>query len=487
MLFGLLMLNNNLENIKENWDCLIVGGGITGAAVFRDLCLHDTDTLLIDKGDFSSQTSQSSSKMLHGGIRYLEKMDFSLVSEALWEKNLWMKLTPHLVKEMPFVYPIYKDSKRPLWILKIGLFLYDFLSGFQNTPHKILNKAELLRCFPDLKREKLQGAGLYYDSVMEDSKMVLEVLYDAIEKKHTNKALNYVEMTEVSLRDNKSYTCLLTDTLTGQKRNISCQYLIFATGPFTDKILKNISFLQWKNKLLPTKGSHFYLRKNVLKLGCALVLAAYKQNEKERIIFLIPHKEKILVGTTEVLPEKSFFNPKMSSEERDYLLTQIHAYFPKVNISQKDIISDFSGIRPLVCASTLKPSTNTTRRHKVYQPRSNIFVIIGGKYTTFRIMARDLVRTLFKHKKKTYHAHLSCSSLKRKSIVHPFQHNSITKQNIEDIISKEFPRTLDDLIVRRIGLRSYEESCYNLREIIINTLAVKKLYITDAMKKKWLI
>ena len=485
MPFGFLMLNNSLEHIKENWDCLIVGGGITGIAIFRDLCLHKTDALLIDKGDFSSQTSQSSSKMLHGGIRYLEKMDFSLVCEALREKNLWMQLTPHLVKEMPFVLPVYKGSKRPLWILKIGMFLYDLLSGFQNTPHKILDKKEVYRHFPDLKREGLQGAGLYYDSVMEDAKMALEVLYDALEKKNDNKALNYVEITKTSQRDNGSYTCLLTDTLTGKKREVSCQYLIFATGPFTDKILKKIPFIQWKDKLLPTKGSHFYLRKDVLKLKHALVLAADEHKKRKRIIFLIPHKEKILVGTTEVDPGEDFFNPKMSPEERDYLLAWIHAYFPKANVSQEDIISTFSGIRPLVSAGTLKTSTDTTRRHKIYQPRSNLFVIIGGKYTTFRIMAQDLVRILFKHKRRAYYAHLSCSPLKKRSIIHSFEHNSIKRQHIEDIINNEFPRTLDDLIVRRIGLRSCKEYHSNLREILVDTLAIEKLYVTDAMKKKW--
>ena len=145
-----------MTNNIQKYNTLIIGGGIVGAGIFRDLALHGDHCLLIDKNDFTSQTSQSSSKMLHGGIRYLENYDFLLVKEALHEKNLWLKLLPHLAKERPFVLPIYNDSKHPLWMLKIGLFLYDFLSGFQNSPHEILNKEKTIKNRPLLNSKNLK-------------------------------------------------------------------------------------------------------------------------------------------------------------------------------------------------------------------------------------------------------------------------------------------------------------------------------------------
>ena len=485
MLFGWLMSVNNLNYIKNDWNCLIVGGGITGSAIFRDLCLHEIDTLIIDRGDFSSQTSQASSKMLHGGIRYLETMDFGLVYEALHEKNLWMKQSPHLVKERSFILPIYKNSGKSLPMIKLGLFLYDFLSEFTNTPHKILTKEEVLKLFPYLKKEGLEGAGLYYDCVMDDSKMALEVLYDSLDRKKDNKALNYVAISDISLQRDGSYKCLLTDTITKQTKQMTCKYLIFATGPFTDKILKDIPFIKWENKLRPTKGSHLYLRKDVLKIKHAVVLIT-RDKQNERIIFLIPQKEKTLVGTTEVHPQEDFFNPVISSEEEQYLLNQIRFYFPESNVSSSDIISHFSGIRPLVRTRGQRTSTKTTRKHKIYQPRSTMFIIVGGKYTTFRVMAQDLVRSLFQHKGQAYRAHLSCLPLKKKSMVSSFENTHLSKEIIEDIIKNEFPRTLNDLILRRIGIRSYKESSSHIRDIIVTTPSINALYISNEMREKWM-
>ena len=142
----------------KHYKSVVIGGGIVGAGIFRDLAVHGVETLLIEKKDFSSQTSERSSKMLHGGIRYLENMDFALVFEALHEKNLWLKLTPHLAQEVPFYLPVFKDSKRPLWMIRIGMFLYDFLSSFQNTPFKIKSAKEVSAEIPELKTTGLSGA-----------------------------------------------------------------------------------------------------------------------------------------------------------------------------------------------------------------------------------------------------------------------------------------------------------------------------------------
>lgn len=182
--------------LKDSYKTVIVGGGIVGAGIFRDLAMHGVETLLVEAGDFSSQTSERSSKMLHGGIRYLENMDFPLVFEALHEKNLWLKLTPHLTREVPFYMPVYKDSKRPLWMIRIGLFLYDFLSSFKNSPFSTRTKEECLNDIKNLNPEGLSGAGVYYDGIMDDSKITLEVIYDALEETNTY-AVNHTKVINV--------------------------------------------------------------------------------------------------------------------------------------------------------------------------------------------------------------------------------------------------------------------------------------------------
>ena len=473
----------NVE-IKDHWETLVVGGGITGIGIFRDLCLHGNDALLIDKYDFSSQTSQSSSKMLHGGIRYLATMDFPLVYEALGEKNLWFKLAPHLVREKAFVLPIYSYSKRPLWMIRIGFFLYDLLSKFQNTPHKILSSKEVVRHFPGIETQGLKGGGLYHDAVMNDAKMALEVLYDALERKKTNLALNYVGLTRVHPKGD-TYECLLTDTLTGREWTVTCHDLVVATGPFTDRFLGGISFIRWKDKLLASKGGHIYLRRDALAIDHAMVLTAKAQGKGERIIFLIPCQEKILVGTTETEATGDFFNSTINPDERDYLLEQVNLHFPKAKLSCADILSDFSGIRPLVRQEGQTSSSHTSRRHKIYRPRSNLFVLMGGKYTTFRIMAQDLMRSLFSKKRQCYHAHLSLSPLLKKSVFSFFENSSITPSDIEKIIETEFPRTLDDLMIRRIGIRSYRDSSIDFKGAVARTPLVKSLYTNEEMEKRW--
>jgi glycerol-3-phosphate dehydrogenase len=160
---------------KADFKTVIVGGGIVGAGIFRDLVLNGVEALLLDAGDFSSQTSERSSKMLHGGIRYLENLDFPLIFEALHEKNLWLKLTPHLTREVPFYLPVYKDAKRPLWMIRIGLYLYDALSSFKNSPFSMKSKEETLKDIIGLNPEGLTGAGVYYDGIM-DAKITLEVM-----------------------------------------------------------------------------------------------------------------------------------------------------------------------------------------------------------------------------------------------------------------------------------------------------------------------
>ena len=474
----------DVGDIKNHWDTLIIGGGITGIGIFRDLCLHSQEALLVDRGDFSSQTSSASSKMLHGGIRYLEHGNFALVREALGEKTLWCRLAGHLVKERAFILPVYTHSPRPLWQVRAGLFLYGLLSGFRHRSHGVLNPQDVLARLPGLETQGLLGAGLYYDAVMDDARMALEILYDALERHRGNRALGHTALADVFLRDDHSYGCLLRDTLTGREKSITCRYLVVAAGPFTDRLLGSFPFIRWQPVLHPSKGSHFYLRQKALPLKEATVLTV----TRGRVLFVIPQGEKVLVGTTEVSPrEDDFTRPTMEKGERDSLLNQVRDYFPGASVSREDILSDFSGIRPLVRSRGVRheDTSSTSRRHHIYRPRSTLFVVVGGKYTTFRIMARDVVGALFRKKGLCYRPHLSLSPLLKKSVVSSPGRKAIGRGEIEKIIETEFPRNLDDLIIRRLGVGGPRELPQALGETLARTPMVQTLAADRGMRQKW--
>ena len=195
------MSDAKLSNVNSYYPVVIVGGGIVGAGIFRDLSLNNIPSLLIDKKDFSSQTSSKSSKILHGGIRYLEQFEFEVIRDCSIEKNLWSKLAPHLCFETRFHFPIYKKNKINPLKMRMGLLMYDFLSGWENTTHAYINKNNLLEKFPQIQEQGLMGAGVYSDVIMDDCKMNLEIIYDALKFKDCA-ALNYVELVQLEKSEN---------------------------------------------------------------------------------------------------------------------------------------------------------------------------------------------------------------------------------------------------------------------------------------------
>lgn len=437
---------------KSTFKTVIVGGGIVGAGIFRDLVMNGVETLLIDAGDFSSQTSERSSKMLHGGIRYLENMDFPLVFEALHEKNLWLKLTPHLAKEVPFYLPVYKDGKRPLWMIRAGLYLYDLLSSFKNSPYTTKNKSETLLDIPGLNPDGLKGAGVYYDGIMDDAKITLEVIYDALEEKHAY-AMNHTKVVNVRKINNKN-TLTLKNAHTGVEFNIVADQVVYALGPFTDTFLKQYDFYNWQDVLLPSKGSHIWISAKDLPLPHPIVMTP--QDEfGDRVIFVIPHGEKVLVGTTEVPNKDDLFHVNPTNEEIEYLLKNLNNYFPEINLNKTNIIGAFAGIRPLVRdANSGADRGKTSREHRVFQPSSDTYVIAGGKYTTFRVMGREVTQRICHKFGKSYNRDKTETPLRRPSVIEPFEWRLPTEEELIQICETEMPITFEDLVIRRLSVGS---------------------------------
>lgn len=448
------------------YDVAIIGGGVVGAGAFRELALRGKSALLLDKGDFSSQTSQSSSKMLHGGIRYLENFDFLLVREALREKNLWTRLAPRLTKEEMFYIPVYKSSKWPLFFVRIGLFIYDLLSGFQNPKRRTLNAKDALNALPGLKSEGLRGAGVYSDAIVEDSKLALECVYDAIGER--NHALNYHEVVAVK-KVQDHYVVHTEDKLTGKLGSYKAKDLVIAAGPFTDQLMKKLD-LPWGPKLILSKGSHLWIKEDALKIASPMVL----QTSDNRVIFVIPQRGAILIGTTEkaLAPDEEIFNIKASEEEVSYLLGAVNEYFPKANIDHSHIISTFAGVRPLV-AEKGKARGKVSRKHKIYSPQEGLYVVIGGKYTTFRVMAEDVVKKIFKANGEPFEKNLSARPLSRPSAVGMVMPAMLPQDIIQRIVATELPRTKEDVICRRLSALS--QDCPEKLAQLINSLLKSEL------------
>ena len=440
------------ELAKTHFNTLIVGGGIVGAGILRDLSLHGIDTLLVEKKDFSSQTSQSSSKMLHGGIRYLENFDFALVYEALHEKNLWIKLAPHLAKAQKFYLPIFKDSIRPLWMVRCGIFLYDFLSDFKNLARGFSDASQTKKSVAHIRESGLKGAGIYSDAIVDDGKLTIEVILDAVQNSNAI-AASYIDANAITKLENGLYKCILKDDLCGITKEITCENLVIATGPFTDKFMRNLDFVKWNDVLLPSKGSHIWVDRKDFDLKSPVLLTP----NDGRVIFVIPHDNRVLIGTTEEKVSGDYFDIKPDESEIVYLLENMKEYFPSANITKEKIISSFCGIRPLVKEDTGTNRSQTAREHKVFQPSKSMFVIVGGKYTTFRTMGQDITAQIVKSQNKSYNCDKTKSPLRVRCQYNFFHRPELSTERLEKIIRNEKPRTFEDIEERRILCDNYEQ------------------------------
>ncbi len=432
-------------------DVIIIGGGINGAGLFRDLALHGLDVLLLEKGDFSSQTSQGSSKMLHGGIRYLENFDFALVQEALEEKNLWLKLAPHICSEKKFYLPVYSWSKWPLPFVRMGIFLYDALSHFQNRPGGLVWREEMLKDFPTINPQGLRGAGTYYDGIVDDHKLALECIWDGeLEEKAV--ALNYKEVTRIEERVNHTRVHY-RDLLTKVETHADAKFIIYATGPFTDVLLPKWG-VPWTSALLPSKGIHLWIKPDALTLSGPMVL----QTKDNRVIFVIPQRNSVLVGTTETPVDAEMFNIKATDGDVNYLLSVLNDYFPSARIDHSHILNTFAAIRPLVKEDTGQDRGKTSRFHRIFRPTNNSYVLLGGKYTTFRRMGQDVLRELVPRLGVAYRDHLTLNPLRKTSTVGTFTDTEVSAEKIKTTILTERVRTYEDLITRRLSWLNPPES-----------------------------
>ncbi|HWU44467.1 MAG TPA: glycerol-3-phosphate dehydrogenase/oxidase [Bdellovibrio sp.] len=381
---------NRIQNIgkmkNQEFDLVIIGGGINGAGIARDASARGMSVALIEGHDFASGTSSKSSKLIHGGIRYLENFEFKLVFEALNERTKLFEMAPHLVHPLRFMIPLYEESRVGMFKMGLGMWLYDALALFQAPEmHERCDDNESLQRMPALRSEHLLGSYIYSDAYMDDDRLVLETLRSANE----NGAIcaNYVKAVGAQFGDEGTITAVLCeDQIKKEKFSIRARHVISSVGPWTDDLGSRL-FHDWKKILRPTKGIHLTLPKNRLPLSSAVVMAAEKGN---RIVFGIPRHEMIIIGTTDTDYKDDPENVSVTPEDVQYLLSITDQYFPGANITSHDIIASYAGVRPLVNDGS-QSEGKTSREHTILQDPRGVTFVAGGKYTTYRLMCEQTV------------------------------------------------------------------------------------------------
>jgi glycerol-3-phosphate dehydrogenase len=368
------------------FDLLILGGGITGAGVALDAVLRGLRVALIDKGDFASGTSSLSSKLVHGGLRYLEHGDFHLVYEALHERGRLLRNAPHLVHPLRFVLPFYEGARVPPWKFRMGLVLYDLLAGARNIRRsRAMSLFRLGREFPDLRAKGLRGGAEYFDAQMDDARLCLEVLRTAA--LHGAVLANYVEAIAFDRAGGLVRGVRTLDHCGGREFSIAARQVLNATGPWGDAV-RRLAGDDSGPLLQPTKGVHLIVP---ARRSTAFLLLHPADG---RVFFVLPWMNKTLLGTTDTACDDSPDELAVTPTDVEYLLTGFNHYFAPP-LSAADVLGSFAGLRPLVRSRPGEPS-DLSREFQIHTSPSGLLTVAGGKYTTYRHMAEIITDTVIR-------------------------------------------------------------------------------------------
>ncbi len=366
------------------WDIIVIGGGASGVGVAVDAATRGYSTLLLEQHDFGKGTSSRSTKLVHGGVRYLEQGNVSLVMEALKERGLLRQNAPHLVSELPFVVPSYSWWEGPFY--GIGLKLYQMLSGkYGFGPSQFLSKEETLRRLPNVKTDGLTGGVIYYDGQFDDSRLLIHLAATAAEQGTT--LLNYARVTALHKgADGIVNGIAWEDMESGRQFTAQAQVVINATGPFTDSV-RRLGEPEAQSMISPSQGAHLVLDRSFLPGDTAIMVP---HTSDGRVMFAIPWHGHTLVGTTDTPIREVSLEPVPMDEEIDFMLSTAALYLDK-RPTRADILSVFAGIRPLVKSGAGSNTAALSRDHTIHIDQCGLLSIAGGKWTTYRNMAQDCV------------------------------------------------------------------------------------------------
>ncbi|WP_103021111.1 glycerol-3-phosphate dehydrogenase/oxidase [Salinibacter altiplanensis] len=379
-----------LNSRQSPWDFVIIGGGATGLGCAVDAAARGYDTLLLEMHDFAKATSSRSTKLVHGGVRYLEQGNVSLVFEALKERERLQDNAPHLVSNLPFVVPSYKWWEAPYY--GIGMKVYDLLAGSQNFGRsQYLNRNQTIERLPTVETDGLRGGILYFDGQFDDTRLAVNMAQTATEQGGV--LINYMKATGLTKTngtvDGVVAECQETDTTF----DIEARSVINATGIFTDTI-RQMDDPSAGTTLRPSRGTHIVLDKSFLPGDSAIMVP---KTDDGRVLFAIPWHDRVVVGTTEAEVDDVSMEPTPGHDELDFLLTHAQRYLVK-DPGPEDVLSVYAGIRPLVAPPGSNGDTSDiSREHQLNVSESGLVTISGGKWTTYRKMAEDTIDRAARH------------------------------------------------------------------------------------------
>lgn len=381
---------NLISNLKSHkkWDVIIIGGGATGLGIALDSATRGYKTLLLEQVDFAKGTSSRSTKLVHGGVRYLAQGHIGFVKEALYERGLLLKNASHLVSNQSFIIPNYSWWDKMFYT--VGLKTYDILSGkLSFGKSKGISKNETQQRLSTLENKNLRGGVIYHDGQFDDARLAVNIAQSCIENGAT--VLNHFKVKNL-LKDKNGLTngVIAIDTETNIEYNLNSKTVINATGVFTDEVLKMDNQLA-KNLIRPSQGIHLVFDKSFLPGNDAIMIP---KTDDGRVLFLVPWHNKVVVGTTDTLLDSHSLEPKPLDEEIDFIIDTANKYLNK-SITRGDVLSIFAGLRPLAAPKDETEKTKEiSRSHKIIISKSQLITITGGKWTTYRKMAQDVINKI---------------------------------------------------------------------------------------------
>lgn len=473
---GPLPRDHDLQRLRdESLDLLVVGGGIVGAAIARDAALRGMKIGLVDRHDFAFGTSSRSSRLLHGGLRYLAQGRIGLVRESSIEKRVLYAIAPHLAAPLGFIFPTYRGSGWPLWQLRIGVRLYDLLCSNRNLGRsRGLDRRTVLALVPGLRPEKLSGAAYYYDALTQDARLVIDTLRSA--ERAGARLANYVGFSGAEPAAN-GWRARLFDTLTGKGCDVRTRVIVNATGPWSDRLPQS------SVQLRLTKGVHLVLDRARLPVPDAVVLT-----EGSRLIFVIPWGERVILGTTDTDYAGDPATPVCEEADVDYLLQAASQVFPAAHLTRRDVIRAWAGVRPLIADKNGRPS-DISRSHEIRHPQPGWWDVAGGKLTTCRLMAEQTVDQVARELGRPF----PTARTAREPLLPPDETEGIsgllppavTREVVEHCCRREWAWHLDDVMIRRTSWHYYHRDAAAIGRQVLAWMAAIHDWSEAASEAEW--
>lgn len=400
------------------WDMVIIGGGATGLGAAVDAANRGYKTLLIEQNDFANATSSRSTKLVHGGVRYLKQGNFKLIKEALKERKILLQNAPHVCNSLQFVIPVYTWFSK--WYYGMGLKLYDFISGKHSLGKTtMVSKASVLQLLPTINTKNLCGGIVYFDGQFDDARLAINLAQTATGKGAV--VLNYCTATDFNIVNNSIKSITVKDEISKVDYCVKAKICINATGVFADALLYIIN-KQHLPIIKASQGVHIVIDKKYLPTTTALMIPATTDG---RVLFAIPWHNKIVIGTTDTPIENIVIEPIALQHEVDFIISTLNSYL-QIKITQQQVLSVFAGLRPLVQAQAIKNTASLSREHIIINEKNGMITITGGKWTTYRLMAEEVINMASKIAALPY---VPCSTINL-----PI-HGKPTHNNLDDTLS----------------------------------------------------